>query len=266
MKNYLLFIVLVLISSGFMPVDSDADKATAEATIKGFYSALGKHDFDSLKAFCTSEFHAIEDGQTMNSLDEFIDRAKAFAAYSPQIDLKFVKTDVGSDMAMSIVKFDVTFIKDSSQMNLKTIENYLLKKVEGTWFIDFYQSTYLTDAKKLERGSVLGIHLLNGIELKPGVTNAQVEDFLFNKFVPAFNKLTAEIRVIPLRGLRGENKDKLGMIMFLASDEVRNSFWSDEGILTPKGEEVFNRLEPILKEQDKLFLNNHDPYTDWRVE
>lgn len=54
--------------------------------------------------------------------------------------------------------------------------------------------------------------------------------------------------------------------MFLSSDDVRNSLWSDEGVLTPKGQQVFNKLEPVLKEQDKLFINNNDPYTDWRVE
>lgn len=266
MKNYLLLFSLILTTYGFAPQDSNTDTTNAEASIIGFYTALEKHDLTALKAYCTPWFHAIEDGQNMNSLDEFIEKAEAFLAYSPKFKLEFVKTDLGTDMGISIVKFNVALTKNNSQTQLKTIENYLLKKVDGKWLIDFFHSTHLSDARKLEKGSIMGIHLLNGIEMKPGVTQEQVEHFVFHRFVPAFNNLTGEIQVIPLKGLRGEYKDKLGFIMFLSSDDVRNSLWSDEGVLTPKGQEVFNKLEPVLKEQDKLFINNNDPYTDWRVE
>lgn len=266
MKNYILLLFIILITYGFAPEDSNGDKAKAEASIKGFYTALEKQDLTALKAFCTPGFHAIENGQMISSLNEFIEKANALFANSPKFNLKFVKTDLSTDMGMSIVRLDASLTKNNYPIHLKAIENYLLKKVEGKWLIDFFQSTHLSDARKLEKGNIMGIHLLNGIEMKPGVTKEQVEHFVFHRFVPAFNNLTGEIQVIPLRGLRGENKDKLGFIMFLSSDDVRNSLWSDEGVLTPKGQEVFNKLEPVLKEQDKLFINNHDPYTDWRVE
>ena len=266
MKESLLLVALVLISYGFAPQDSEADKVNAEASIKEFYTTLARHDFEALKAICTPGFHAIEDGQEMNSLKEFTEKAKTFLVYSTKFDLEFVETDLGTDMAMSIVKLDATLTRDNYQSTIQIVENYLLKKIDGKWLIDFFHSTRLSNARRLEKGSIMGIHLLNGIELKPGVTQQQAEDFIFRRFVPAFNNLTGEIQVMPLRGLRGENKDKLGFIMFLSSDDVRNSLWSDEGELTPKGQEVFNKLEPVLKEQDKLFLNNNDPYTDWRVE
>lgn len=266
MKKYLLVPFVILIIYGFAPQDSKADKAKAEASIQGFYTALEKQDLNALKAFCTPGFHAIEDGQMINSLDEFIDKASAFLAYAPKFNLQFVRTDLGPDMGLSIVKLEAALTRNNHPARLKTIENYVLKKIEGRWLIDFFQSTHLSDARKLEKGSIMGLHLLKGMELKPGVTQQQAEDFVLRTFVPAFNNLTGEIQVIPLRGLRGENKDKLGFIMFLSSDDVRNSLWSDEGVLTPKGQEVFLKLEPVLREQDKLFINNHDPYTDWRVE
>jgi len=265
MKNYLLFISYLLISFGCSQQPSEADKTSAEAAIKGFYSAAEKFDYATMRTFCTPDFHAIEDGHTYNNLDEFMEIMKTLEGFTGQIKLDIIKTDVGNDMAMAIVKFDAEFKKEPVLMKFKTIENYLLKKVNGKWLIDFFQSTYLTDAKKLEKGSVLGIHVMSDIELKPGVTNAQVEEFLLNKYIPAFNNLTEDIKAIPLKGLRGDNKDKIGFIMYFSSDEIRNSFWESEGNMTQKGQEVFQKLQPIITEQEKLFTYKKDPYTDWMV-
>lgn len=95
---------------------------------------------------------------------------------------------------------------------------------------------------------------------------AQVEEFLNNKYVPTFNEAGIDIKVIPLKGLRGDAKDKYGMIMFLNSDEVRNGIWSAPGTLTPKGEEMFKKVQALNDERDKLFIYKTDPYTDWQVQ
>ena len=72
--------------------------------------------------------------------------------------------------------------------------------------------------------------------------------------------------MIPLKGLRGDNADELAYIMYLESDDVRNSYWSSEGVLTPKGQELFQKFESVMAEREKLFTYKKDPYTDWRVE
>jgi hypothetical protein len=266
MKNYLLIIFLFVISLGCSQQATEADKTSAQNAIKGFYSAAEDFDFDAMRTFCTADFHAIEDGYTYNNLDEFIAMAESFKDFTPQINLDFVKTDVEGKMAMSIVKFDAQFKNEETQMNLKTIENYLLKKVEGKWLIDFFQSTYLTDTKKLEKGSILGIHGMSDIELKTGVTNAQVEEFLLNIYIPALDELTEDFKAIPLKGLRGDYKDKFGFIMYFSSEEVRNAYWESEDRMTQKGQDLFEKFQPILTEQEKLFTINKDPYTDWRIE
>jgi hypothetical protein len=266
MKNYFPIVALLMISFGCTQQNSDADKGNAEAAIKGFYSAAQKFDYTAMRTFCTTDFHAIEDGKTYNNLDELIAVVKMLEGSTVQIKPEIVKTDVGKDMAMSIVNFDAQFEKDAVKSNLKTIENYLLKKIDGKWLIDFFQSTYLTGPKKLEKGSILGIHILSDLELKPGVTNAQVTDFMLRKYSPAFNSMSEDVKVIPIIGLRGDSKDKFGFIFYLTSDEVRNSIWAAEGTLTPKGQAMFKELQPIIDEQDKLFTYKKDPYTDWRIE
>lgn len=266
MKKLFFLIGAFTLLVGCSQTNVEQEKSNAEAAINGFYSAVEKFDYATMRTFCTADFHAIEDGHTYNNMDEFIAMAESFKDLTPQINLDIVKTDIDGKMAMSIVKFDAQFKNEETQMNLKTIENYLLKKVDGKWLIYFFQSTYLSDTKKLEKGSVLGIHVLSDIELKPGVTNEQVEDFLLNTYFPAFNELAEDFKAIPLKGLRGDNKDKFGYIMYFGSEEVRNSYWETEGNMTQKGQEVFQKFQPLLDEQGKLFTYKNDPYTDWRVE
>jgi hypothetical protein len=266
MKNSILIVILLLFSFGCKQEPTEADKASAESTIKEFYSSMEKLDFDQLKTFCTPDFSGFEDGLVSNSIDEFIAMVKSFGFTTIQIKMDFVKTDISGNMAHSIVKFDGQFSNAKAEMNLKTFENYILKKIDGKWLISFYHSSRLNAPQRLDKGSLLGIHVFSNIELKPGVTMAQAEDFLLNKYVPAFNLLSDDIKAIPLKGLRGENKDKLAVIMYLTSDDVRNTLWEAEGKYTQKGQEIFKKLEPILQEEDKLFIIKKDQYTDWRVE
>jgi hypothetical protein len=266
MKNSILVVILLMFSFGCKQKPTEADKASAEATIKGFYSSVEKLDFDQLKTYCAPDFSGFEDGIVFNSIDEFVTFVKSFEFTTVKIKMDFVKTDVTRDMAHSIVKFDAHFSNAKMKMNLQTFENYILKKVNGKWLISFYHCSFLNSPPRLDKGSLLGIHIFSNIELKPGVTLAQAEDFMLNKYVPAFNLLSADIKVIPLKGLRGENKDKLAVIMYLASDDVRNTLWEAEGKYTQKGQELFKKLEPILQEEEKLFSIKTDQYTDWRVE
>lgn len=266
MRNSILIVIFLLLSFGCSQKSSEADKASAEATIKGFYASMEKLDFDQLKMFCTTDFSGFEDGIVSNSINEFVTIVKSFGFTTVQIKMDFVKTDVTRDMAHSIVKFDGQFSNSKMQMNFKTFENYILKKVNGKWLISFYHSSRLNAPQRLDKGSLLGIHIFSNIELKPGVKMAQAEDFMLNKYVPEFNLLSEDIKVIPLKGVRGENKDKLAVIMYLASDDMRNTLWKSEGKYTQKGEELFKKLEPILQEEEKLFTIKKDQYTDWRVE
>ena len=143
MKNYLLIVAFLLLSSGCTQKPSEADKTSAEATIKGFYSALEKFDYVQMKTFCAPDFSGFEDGKISNSIDDFIEIVKTFEGSTLHITMNFVKTDVVKDMAYSIVKFVGHFKNDNMDMTINTFENYVLKKSEGKWLISFYHSSYL---------------------------------------------------------------------------------------------------------------------------
>lgn len=145
MKKIFILVGVLTFIVGCNQPNIEQDKSNAEAAIIGFYSAAEKFDYATMRTFCTPNFHAIENGHTYNNLDEFLEIMKKMEDFTGQIKLDIIKTDTGKDMAMSIVKFNVQFKNEETQMNFKTIENYSLKKVDEKWLIDFFQSTYLTE-------------------------------------------------------------------------------------------------------------------------
>lgn len=145
MKNLSLFITIMLILFGCSKPNIEAEKEKAEATVKDFYSAAEKFDYATMRTLCTQDFHAIENGQTFKNLDEFLEMAKSLEGATGQVNMDFVQTEVNKDVAFLIIKFDAVWTKEPSQFFFKTIENYILKKVEGKWLIKFWQSSYLPD-------------------------------------------------------------------------------------------------------------------------
>lgn len=125
--------------------DPATEKANAEAAVRGFYDAALKFDNDAIRTFCTDDFHGIENGHVYNNLDEFLEMAKSLEGSQGQINMDFVQTEVSNDIANLIIKFDAVWTKEPSQFFFKTIENYILKKVDGKWLINFWHSTYLPD-------------------------------------------------------------------------------------------------------------------------
>lgn len=266
MKNYVLIVALLLLSLGCTQQNSEADKAGAEAAIKGFYGALEKLDFSALPSYCTPSFHSIEDGNMYNSIDDFINAIKSMGVSSVQIKMDFVKTEVDKDMALSIVKFDGSFETSNGKMNAKTIENYVLKKVQGKWLIDFYQSTYLSKAPKLEKGNILGIHVLKDIKLSPGVTMQQVEEFLLNKYIPAFNELAGDVKVFAFKSMRGESEGITAIAYYLNSVETLNKYWPSEGVQSEEAKALFQKIQDLQTEFYKMVTIKKDFYNDWQVE
>jgi hypothetical protein len=158
MKNLLLFTSFLILIFGCAKPDPEAEKANAEAALRGFYEAAEKFDNAAMRTFCAEDFNGIENGHVYNNFEEFLKMAESLAGYTGQIKMDFAKTEIVKDFAFLIVKFDAVWTKEPTKMSLKTIENYILKKVNGKWLIHFWQSTYLPDEQDKKFSS---IHLLN---------------------------------------------------------------------------------------------------------
>lgn len=145
MRNLSLLASLLFILFGCEKPNPELEKSKVEAAVKGFYKAAENFDYEAMRTSCTATFHAIEDGHIYANLDEFFKMAKSLEGSKGQINMDFVQTNVVKDFAFLIIKFNAVWARDSSKFYFKTIENYILKKDNGKWLIDFWQSTYLPD-------------------------------------------------------------------------------------------------------------------------
>ncbi len=115
------------------------------------------------------------------------------------------------------------------------------------------------------KGNILGVHVFNEIELQPGVTMEQVEDFIVNKLAPAYNESFDSLKVIPIKGVRGINEGNIGLIYFLESDNLRNKYWVSEGVLSEEGKAAMDKIQALQDEFATLVDQIGDPYTDWEI-
>lgn len=265
MKNYLVMVALLLMSFGCAQPDPKTEQANAEAAIKGFYAAFEKFDYAAMRTFCTSDFHAIEGENFFSNLNDYFAMLKSFEGSTLQVQMDFMNADVVKDLAVVLFKFDVNMKKDKMEMNMKGYESHTLKKVNGKWLVSFYQCTYTNAPPKLEKGSLLGLHFYKDLGLKPGVTEAQAEDFIMNKYIPAYNALSEDTKAIPIKSLRGENKDKFAILFYFTSEDARNKYYDQNGNQTAKGQEMFKKLDGVQAESANFFISKGDVYNDWLV-
>jgi hypothetical protein len=119
-------------------------------------------------------------------------------------------------------------------------------------------------SQSIKKGNLLGIHVLDEATMNPGVTSEQVEHFFFNTYIPAFQKEFKKIKVVPMKGIRGEHANKLGMIMVLKSENDRAIYWNEDGSFNQSAQALLENLQPVFEEMSKLGTSV-DLYTDWLV-
>ena len=151
-----LFIVL-----GFLVVfvscklsNPEEEKKNVEAAITGFYDAVQQFNYEAVPSFVTSDFGAYEEGYTYADIDEFVNVLRSFEGAKTNMKLDFVKTEVSGDMAFSIVTFDITVTMDPALLHFQTYEDYILKKVNDNWLIQYFHSTHLPDPNDKNLSSI----------------------------------------------------------------------------------------------------------------
>ncbi len=158
MKKLVTLFGIAALLTACSTIDTQKDISNAEASIKGFYSAVEDFNYDAIPTFCTADFSAFEEGFPFKDLNGFLGILKSMEGVTPDISLDFVKTEIMGDMAYSIVEFDATFTNGKVKTTFRTYENYILKKVKGKWLLHYFHSTHLPDPN--DRG-YSSIHIMN---------------------------------------------------------------------------------------------------------
>lgn len=124
----------------------------------------------------------------------------------------------------------------------------------------------LSYCQTLKKGNLVGFHV-GRVELSPGVTMDQYNDFCLNKLLPAYNKeFEGDIKVYAAGGERGEFINYVSRIMVIKSLKARNKYFPVEGQLSDLMKEKMKRIQPLIDELEKLGTFKEDHYTDWVVQ
>lgn len=142
------------------------------------------------------------------------------------------------------------------------------KNIDGEW--KFYRDMFSSDmpppaAQPLQKGNVVGVHVAT-IKLKPGVTDDQFSAYYREKIIPEFEKVYPDTKLYLTRGLRGENANRLGLIYFFASDDIRNQYYKGDGTPTEKGLLLEEKMKSTYDQLAELRESATTAYTDWVIE
>lgn len=115
----------------------------------------------------------------------------------------------------------------------------------------------------LKKGNLIGVHVMS-VELKPGATMEQYVDFYTKKVIPAWEKSQEGVKLFMLKGIRGEQKDEIGLMVQFPDEAARDKSYNADGSMTEFGEKIQEKMAPILGEAEKIGTST-SKYTDWLV-
>ncbi len=112
----------------------------------------------------------------------------------------------------------------------------------------FILLTGIVFGQPLQKGKLVGVHIVD-LVLQPDVTYNQWKDFMINKYIPKIEEASqGEWAIYLLEGIRGENKDEIGLIYIVKSEAARDKYYNDDETLTELGKEFYEKMNLILEE------------------
>lgn len=142
------------------------------------------------------------------------------------------------------------------------------KNINGEW--KFYRDMFNSDmpapaAQPLQKGNVVGLHVAT-IQLKPGVSQDQFADYYKKNIIPEFEKVYPDTKLYLIKGLRGENERRLGLIYYFTSDDIRNKYFNPDGTPTSDGLVLEEKMKPSYDALATVRESASTKYTDWVIE
>ena len=118
--------------------------------------------------------------------------------------------------------------------------------------------------QSLQKGNLVGMHVIT-FDLKPGYTVDQAIDFYNNKYKPAVEESFPGMKAYIVKGIRGENENRIGQIEVFESEAVRDKYYQKDGSLTVAGNEALKKIQPVMDEFVPMGTFT-TVYTDWVIQ
>ncbi len=119
-------------------------------------------------------------------------------------------------------------------------------------------------AQQLRKGNLVGVHHMS-VKLEPGVTMEQFVDFYNKKAIPEYEKAWLGWKAYPVKRVRGEKADGMGVIIVIPSERERDKYYNADGTESELGKAANAKVQPIFDEMRKLGTITEDSYIDWVV-
>ncbi len=119
-------------------------------------------------------------------------------------------------------------------------------------------------AQELKKGNLVGIHNIT-VKLEPGVTMDQFVDSYNKKVIPELERSWPGWKAYPVKRIRGEKADGMGLIIVIPSEAERDKYYNADGSESELGKAASRKVEPVQSEMKKLGTITADPYIDWLV-
>ena len=120
-------------------------------------------------------------------------------------------------------------------------------------------------AQSLQKGNLVGFHIVN-LKLNPDVTYNQWKELVLNWNQKYEELMKGDVKVFLVEGIRGENKNEIGIIYVFKSASARDKYHNHDGTLNELGTQIHNKLESLNKEFEKIQKSYWTKYTDWIVQ
>ena len=149
-------------------------------------------------------------------------------------DVRLVTEDVDGDDQLAVEKgtYEMRVGGDMVVDQGKYLVHW--EKVDGKWMFknDIFNSNLPAPAAPaFKKGNVVGLHVAQ-VKLQPGVTMDQFSQHYRETVIPEFEKTYPDVKLYVIRGVRGEQKNSIGLIYFFESDEVRNKYFNQDATPT----------------------------------
>lgn len=119
-------------------------------------------------------------------------------------------------------------------------------------------------AQTFQKGNIIGSHVLS-VELKPGITMKQFQDFYINTFAPEFSKSRPGWKVFLVKGIKGENKSNLGVLVIIDSEETFHKYFNEDNTPSELAETANSKLMQVYDDLHEFVVSYDTKFTDWIV-
>ena len=122
----------------------------------------------------------------------------------------------------------------------------------------------LAFGQTLQQGNLIGIHVVT-VDLKAGATMDQYIQFFNEKAKPAWENADKEMKIFPIKAIRGENANKFGMLVQYKNEAARDKYYNADGSSTDFGIKFQEKIAPVNAEMEKIGTWT-STYTDWIIQ